>query len=112
MIYVWAVEQDPLSKRAMPQEEQTQTEAAGKDVFVPWKLAPTSKDESAQTFQRYYHMFAQGELSRIACEAAQGIGLHVGSRADNVQARRKGVQIVQDGWERSNYFVELQRWSH
>ncbi|KAL1944501.1 hypothetical protein VTO73DRAFT_2931 [Trametes versicolor] len=143
LIYVWAVEQDELSKRSIPagSSETRGIEARapsgkGQDVFVPWVLAqpaapkpkasrrskgghqhgpeekvPESKEEPApaasKVFDRYYHMFAEGELNELVTEAAGEMGLQVGEpEAGSVY----GVQIVQDGWERSNYFVELRRW--
>lgn len=142
LIYVWAVEQDDLSKRDIPSEEIDQSEHPGRDVFVPWvltsqapkqKTKPRSKrpkqstagdvelpkevedvPEEAQPkiFNRYYHMFAQGELSTLVREAAQEMGLEVASElaSSNSSKRRRGVHIVEDGWERSNYYVELRRW--
>lgn len=61
-------------------------------------------------FERYYHMFAEGELVELATEATHELGLVVG-RAEGGEGSRAGVEIVQQGWERSNYYVELQRWS-
>ncbi|OJT10756.1 tRNA (carboxymethyluridine(34)-5-O)-methyltransferase [Trametes pubescens] len=108
----------------------------GQDVFVPWVLAhpaapkpkasrrskggsqqipeekaPERKEEAVQAaskvFDRYYHMFAQGELNELVTEAAGEMGLQVG---EPKSGSAYGVQIIQDGWERSNYFVELRRW--
>lgn len=128
LIYVWAVEQDELSKRSIPQSDTTT--AKGEDVFVPWVMstelqrkargAETNKDvsgaaaaqaddshKSPRVFNRYYHMFARGELIGLVREAADGLSMHVGPAKDCVT---EGVEIVQDGWERSNYYVELRRW--
>lgn len=60
----------------------------------------------APVYHRYYHMFAKGELTRLTCEAAQGMGLVVGPP----EKGRRGIEIIQDGWERSNYYVELRCW--
>ncbi|TRM61876.1 S-adenosyl-L-methionine-dependent methyltransferase [Schizophyllum amplum] len=113
LIYVWAVEQDELSKREVPSEGRVD---AGVDVFVPWVLQNKNKGNAADTgaaeskvYNRYYHMFARGELRRLAEQAAESLGLDVGV-TDGSPAGRRGLQIVQDGWERSNYYVELQRW--
>ncbi|OCH94975.1 S-adenosyl-L-methionine-dependent methyltransferase [Obba rivulosa] len=148
LIYVWAIEQDELSKRSIPlqahAEQATQLSAngSGQDVFVPWVLSTQSKpsqksnpapaedqrasneiasrtvqnaEEAApKVYNRYYHMFAKGELSELVIEAARESGLHVGSRPTNVgpnkEVPRRGIEIVQDGWERSNYYVELRCW--
>lgn len=112
LIYVWAVEQDELSKRHIPTE---QTANAGVDVFVPWVLSNKSKSPSdaptseSRVYNRYYHMFARGELRRLVELAAAEMGLEVGV-ADESSTGKRGVQIVQDGWERSNYYVELRLW--
>jgi len=55
-------------------------------------------------------MFAKGELSRLVVEAAAELGLQVGSNPRDMGKNMRGVEIVQDGWERSNYYVELRLW--
>ncbi|KAJ6455708.1 S-adenosyl-L-methionine-dependent methyltransferase [Mycena sanguinolenta] len=99
LIYVWAVRQDDLSKRSIP----TGSSGAGQDVFVPWVLS----DDKTQVFNRYYHMFDEGELAGLVNLAAEELGLAVGPSSSS---HLKGVEIVQDGWERSNHYVELRRW--
>ncbi|KAL0071485.1 tRNA methyltransferase, has a role in tRNA modification [Marasmius tenuissimus] len=103
LIYVWATEQDELSKREIP----TSDLASGSDVFVPWVMAgkPEAQD---QVLNRYYHMFAAGELEALVAEAAQQTGLPVGPAS--TESGRKGVEVLQSGWERSNHYVELRRW--
>ena len=160
LIYVWAIEQDELSRRKVPIERQQDVSAAsgigpGRDVFVPWVLStentstakPKPKPKRGQApstvavtdtsqndpkeaakapalsapdtppvFDRYYHMFANGELAEIVRSAATDLGLHIGSFPDETAANRtrtgarKGLEIVQEGWERSNYYVELRCW--
>lgn len=112
LIYVWAIEQDELSKRKVPSNDTVSF--TGVDVVVPWVLskAPSKTMESEQdemkpqVFNRYYHMFAKGELRGLVDEAAQELGLHIGCEKQS----NRGVEIVQDGWERSNYYVELRLW--
>jgi tRNA (uracil-5-)-methyltransferase TRM9 len=111
LIYVWAIEQDELSKRAVLTEEEAPKE--GKDVVVPWVLnkgqspsADATKKE--EVYNRYYHMFAKGELCGLVFAAAKDLGLLVGQKSDH--PGQAGLEIVQDGWERSNYYVEIQRW--
>ena len=57
-------------------------------------------------------MFAQGELRGLVEDAACQLDLLVGSpdEVDEAIAKRRGLEIVVDGWERSNYYVELRRW--
>ncbi|KIJ69233.1 hypothetical protein HYDPIDRAFT_24086 [Hydnomerulius pinastri MD-312] len=136
LIYVWAIEQDELSKRNIPIEEREETSPTGQDVFVPWVLSqqtamrsnkpkkrrPEDNQEGqhsettdsqsaaevpAPVYNRYYHMFAKGELTKLTREAAEEMHLVVEPPAGTDE---QGVEIVQDGWERSNYYVELRRW--
>ncbi|ESK96885.1 trna methyltransferase [Moniliophthora roreri MCA 2997] len=102
LIYVWATEQDSLSKRDIPSNET----GKGVDVFVPWVMAQSTNGE---VFNRYYHMFAEGELEELVKEAAHELGLSVSSQASTSVSSR-GVEIVQSGWERSNHYVELKLW--
>lgn len=114
LIYVWAIEQDELSKRIIPQEEFTDNRV-GRDVIVPWVLSDalnttnSSEDGKGQVYNRYYHMFARGELRGLVIEAATGLGLVMGV-ATGQPPSTQGVEIVQDSWERSNYYVELRCW--
>lgn len=137
MIYVWAIEQDELSKRSVPASGTNGSDhypMTGEDVFVPWVMSlnqhtakgkcdipssATSTEVAAavQTlavetpvYNRYYHMFAKGELKQLTVQAAEEFGLMVGSREDANTKGCRGVEIVQEGWERSNYYVELRRW--
>ena len=157
LIYVWAIEQDELSKRTVPIKPYTEDTSAaasvrGQDVFVPWVVstqnskpkgksrkghvlsrldladssnftndpsaetqAPaTSEPHKSQVFNRYYHMFAEGELTELVRSAASDLGLHIGPVSDDwpLGTVRRGLTIVQDGWERSNYYVELQCWEN
>jgi len=127
LIYVWAIEQDGLSKRKIPSAESAslrENDSQGQDVFVPWVLSaqqtpkPTqmavTENESKQTakvYNRYYHMFARGELAELVREGSAELGLEIGaSPAAGDRPGRRGIEIVQDGWERSNYYIELRRW--
>ncbi|EAU88252.2 hypothetical protein CC1G_03924 [Coprinopsis cinerea okayama7 len=112
LIYVWAIEQDELSKRTIPVEGEAKT---GRDVVVPWVLSKTHSGEGSpkaeQVYNRYYHMFAKGELRELVIAAASDMGLEIGPKPTSQGGRVEGVEIVQDGWERSNYYVELHRWT-
>lgn len=87
----------------------------GQDVFVPWVLneqighKQLEEASDVRVYNRFYHMFDEGELRELVCEAAQEVGLFV-SPVEHEQ-RQKGVKyvdIVQDGWEKSNFYIELQ----
>jgi tRNA (uracil-5-)-methyltransferase TRM9 len=118
LIYVWAIEQDTLSKRIIPTDGQD-GDQVGKDVMVPWVLSrqpgptadsPKQEVDKTQIFHRYYHMFAKGELTTLVHEAAQELRLEVGPLSS--VGSELGLEVVQDGWERSNYYVELRRWEY
>jgi tRNA (uracil-5-)-methyltransferase TRM9 len=64
-------------------------------------------EDKTQVFNRYYHMFDDGELAGLVTLAAEELGLVVGRPSTG---SLRGVEIVQDGWERSNHYVELRRW--
>ncbi|KAG1827080.1 uncharacterized protein BJ212DRAFT_1256312 [Suillus subaureus] len=120
MIYVWAIEQDELSKRSIPASDTNGSDnpMTGEDVFVPWVMSQgqhTAKgkfknDVETPVYNRYYHMFAKGELEQLTVQAADEFGLMVGSRESANTKGCRGVEIIQEGWERSNYYVELRRW--
>lgn len=122
LIYVWAIEQDELSKRQIPTGNDDSTQK-GKDVVVPWVLAepigPAQRGGSEvlgeqRVFHRYYHMFAKGELSGLVHDAATDLSMYVGEQSTLTELNQshpaRGVEIVQDSWERSNYYVELRCW--
>ncbi|KAF5386565.1 hypothetical protein D9615_001900 [Tricholomella constricta] len=121
LIYVWAIEQDELSKRQIPTGDGN-SDRIGRDVVVPWVLSKKTAAAGKETlegqveqpvFNRYYHMFAKGELPGLVHEAAKDLGIQVGQRPmvlSDISTIRRGVEIVQDGWERSNHYVELRCW--
>ena len=128
---MWAIEQDELSKRVIPCQGPALGKA-GQDVLVPWVLATQkagrqkqatrkndpniaeatvevkNAEEHSKVFNRYYHMFSQGELYELTTTAAQGLGFAVGNESDT--SVDQGVEIVQCGWERSNYYIEIRLW--
>ncbi|KAI5124579.1 hypothetical protein M0805_003098 [Coniferiporia weirii] len=139
LIYVWATQQDTLSKRALPTEPPAAKTGQGQDVFVPWVLSdgstsckakqrssPTMDDAkdsddtasvSSPLYNRFYHMFDEGELRSLVQTAAEemGICIHPPRAEESVpkevstpsNARRRFIEFVKDGWERSNYYVEF-----
>ena len=135
LIYVWAIEQDEFSKRKVPStrqglddDKESTVNETGQDVFVPWVLsiptpskgttsdsisrylAKTSPPEEPVILNRYYHMFARGELVELVRSAARGLGLQVCPCPEAGSIGTRGIEIVQDGWERSNHYVELKTW--
>jgi tRNA (uracil-5-)-methyltransferase TRM9 len=133
LIYVWAIEQDELSKRSIPTAEPITVQEIpaippsgspekpqGQDVFVPWVRAEhkdSNTDDTApngpQIFNRYYHMFAANEILVLVHDAARSMGIAVGkpeTLGDDIHVYGSGVEILHHGWERSNHYVELRRW--
>jgi len=123
LVYVWAVEQDGLSKRVIPKAGPVTS--CGRDVLVPWVLAThpcplgTASDLATphtgepKVFQRYYHMFESSELRDLVCLAASRLSLQVGcppSGSDESRTPTRGLEIVREGWERSNYYLEARLW--
>ncbi|KAF8626279.1 hypothetical protein AX15_004952 [Amanita polypyramis BW_CC] len=112
LIYVWAIEQDNLSKRRVPTNEASLT---GQDVLVPWvcaeygPCATSGRGSTTHIYNRYYHMFAKGELSELLKSAAHKLGLEVAPIPEEGSGKQ-GIEIVREGWERSNYYLELRRW--
>lgn len=72
LIYVWAVEQRSSRRGWAEGDEQ--------DVMVPWIMK--TKKAPDQTFQRYYHLYKQGELESDVV-AAGGRVLQAGYEKDN-----------------------------
>ncbi|KAM3586081.1 tRNA methyltransferase, has a role in tRNA modification [Umbelopsis sp. WA50703] len=91
LIFVWALEQSKFSKRNFDRTQQ--------DVFVPWTLSASAKppaqqpssdldseDASKKIYQRYYHLFAKGELDELIVNT----GL---------------ADISSSGYDRDNHYV-------
>ena len=77
LIYVWALEQRH-SRRGWDEGDK-------QDVMVPWvmKQKPTTEStEESKTFNRYYHLYRQGELEHDIHEAG-GLVLDSGYEKDN-----------------------------
>jgi len=133
LIYVWATEQDTLSKRVIPNvSEGSQGDESGsrvQDVLVPWvhsassttnsqaELTQSNTRPNPKVFQRYYHLFGPSELFVLLCQAAKELGLQLGAAAPvrvepfpHDMERTKGIEIIQEGWERSNYYIEARLW--
>ena len=87
------------SPSSIPPEQETQQEA---------DLIHHTEDVPPRAFNRYYHMFSSGELTSLVHDAAEELGLFVGAEASG--GPTSGLEIVQDGLERSNYYVELKLW--
>lgn len=84
MIFVWALEQR-TSRRGWDQGDD-------QDVLVPWVLKSDPKTDPAQTpqtYQRYYHLYREGEIQNDAIAA--------------------GGHVVNSGYDRDNWWVIIER---
>lgn len=72
LIYVWALEQKH-SRRGWDEGDD-------QDVMVPWVMK--QGPEAGKTFNRYYHLYRQGELEHDIIEAG-GVVLAAGYEKDN-----------------------------
>lgn len=84
LIFVWALEQK-TSRRGWDQGDD-------QDVLVPWVLKPNGKadpDNRPTTYQRYYHLYREGEIQDDATAA--------------------GAHIVKSGYDRDNWWVIIER---
>jgi len=116
LIYVWAVDQDDTSKRDVSPALCSGSQP-GVDAFVPWVLnagpkadtaSKPSNDQERKIFKRYYHFFAAGELRQLVCEAAETLGFVVGP--PSTECGQRGLEIVKDDYEKSNWYIELRLW--
>lgn len=77
LIYVWALEQKHSRRGWGEGDEQ--------DVIVPWitkQKADGGASENVKTFNRYYHLYREGELEHDICQAG-GIVVESGYEKDN-----------------------------
>ncbi|KAI4122264.1 MAG: hypothetical protein LQ338_005911 [Usnochroma carphineum] len=80
LIYVWALEQK-ASRRGWDEGDE-------QDVMVPWVMKSKSHDcgnEESKIFNRYYHLYRQGELGEDIVEA--------------------GGRVVESGYEKDNWWA-------
>jgi tRNA (uracil-5-)-methyltransferase TRM9 len=79
LIYAWALEQSATSRRAWNKDSK-------QDTLVPWVLRQKGVPQSEQTtYQRYYHLFREGELEEDVVSA--------------------GGKIVEKGYDQDNWWV-------
>ncbi|KAJ5179020.1 uracil-5--methyltransferase Trm9 [Penicillium capsulatum] len=74
LIYAWALEQKS-SRRGWDKGDP-------QDIMVPWVRKGKPSEEQPQTFNRYYHLFTEGELEQNI-EQAGGHVLESGYEKDN-----------------------------
>ena len=75
LVFVWALEQSTSRRGWDAGQEQ--------DVMVPWVIkARKAGGESDKIFNRYYHLYQEGELERDIQQAG-GTVLEAGYEKDN-----------------------------
>ncbi|KAJ5216460.1 uncharacterized protein N7498_002867 [Penicillium cinerascens] len=77
LIYAWALEQKN-SRRGWDKGDP-------QDIMVPWVRKAKSADDQPQTFNRYYHLYEEGELERDIDQA--------------------GGHVLESGYEKDNWWV-------
>ncbi|OAV98660.1 hypothetical protein PTTG_25612 [Puccinia triticina 1-1 BBBD Race 1] len=137
LIFVWAHEQGEKSRRKwakgtlLPAPELGSTTSANsikpdvgnieglsnlQDVLVPWALNNHSDDKStekAKTYNRYYHLFREGELIELVKRAAESLELPFNQIDPNTPDLPPSYQkdcclIKRHGWEADNWWVEIE----
>lgn len=76
LIYVWALEQSKSRRGWKKGDDQ--------DIMVPWK---TQQDGEEKVYDRYYHLFKEGELRELVGEACG--------------------EVVRDGYDRDNWWAVI-----
>jgi hypothetical protein len=99
LIFVWAVEQQANSRRQFQSGQQ--------DVFVSWKKTPvpdrcgetvssnSTTEPTVTTYQRFYHVFCQGELEQLIHEAAK--------------EGQYEISLTESGYDRDNWYAIVQK---
>lgn len=77
LIYAWALEQK-TSRRGWDKGDP-------QDIMVPWVRKNNPAQQEPQTFNRYYHLFAEGELE------------------SNIE--QAGGQVLESGYEKDNWWA-------
>ncbi|KAG0141405.1 hypothetical protein CROQUDRAFT_9153, partial [Cronartium quercuum f. sp. fusiforme G11] len=122
LIFVWAFEQGEQSRRKLekgtllpaqhlPNSNLIQTsDVQMQDVLVPWVTNKQSKDSSSTesiTYNRFYHLFHQGELIDLVHEAATSIGL-INLEQGEIMNDKGSYKILKHGWEADNWWVDVE----
>lgn len=79
-------------------------------------VAPPAPSTPPRVYQRYYHLFKENELADLIAEACAVAGImfynskHVEGEEpkEGGEADKPWCRIVQDGWDKDNWFCEIQ----
>ncbi|MBW0482398.1 hypothetical protein O181_022113 [Austropuccinia psidii MF-1] len=135
LVFVWAHEQGEKSRRMWtkgtllpaPLIESTQVASSSdcaqepqsfgsQDVLVPWVLNNIRKNNETipqTTYNRYYHLFREGELMNLVKSAAQSLKLSFVSDPpvllDSASDNRSDYCLIKNhGWEADNWWIEAE----
>ncbi|KAA1069846.1 tRNA methyltransferase, has a role in tRNA modification [Puccinia graminis f. sp. tritici] len=137
LIFVWAHEQGQKSRRKWakgtllpapelgsspstssiePDLEKFEELSNLQDVLVPWVLNNNSDQKSTEkltTYNRYYHLFREGELIELVKCAAESLELSFTQLHSNLPQSTPPPQkdwclIKRHGWEADNWWVEVE----
>jgi len=96
--------------------EDSTTATAAASSIPPAPPAPpiVEEEEPPRVYQRYYHLFKAGELQDLLATACEEEGFEFIPFSDpeegvEVGEGRKWVKVVKQGWDRDNWFCEVQR---
>lgn len=125
---MWAYEQGPNSRRKMGSladavgGEAPQDAERVQDVLVPWvltnqgvkgkgaKQVESEKDkgeeEEPKVYNRYYHLFVEGELQDLVETAATEDGFTVVKSEERGGVEGNWLRTVATGWEADNWWIE------
>ncbi|PLW20768.1 hypothetical protein PCANC_09310 [Puccinia coronata f. sp. avenae] len=137
LIFVWAQEQGEKSRRKWAKgtllpaphldisTSQSETDLENlsnlQDVLVPWVLnhhpsGEKSSAEGTKTYNRYYHLFCEGELIQLVQAAAESMKLPFRPFHTNPDQKpppqysqqKDWCLIKRHGWEADNWWVEVE----
>lgn len=114
LIQVWALEQQnetSLNRRGdavTPSIRPTTTEEVenDQDVFVPWHTKSVDASSEEKIYQRYYHLFKEGELQGLCTAAVEELGI----RREVDPTGERHARIV-EGYERGNWYCIIDLYS-
>ena len=94
--------------RRQRQKQREQTATRNDCCTTEVTTEDGNHEQRNKVFNRYCHMFSEGELHELTVNAARELRLEIGS--DSEISANRAVEIVQSGWERSNNYIEVRQW--
>ncbi|KAI8451106.1 hypothetical protein BY996DRAFT_4586444 [Phakopsora pachyrhizi] len=116
----WSVNKEDSDYHTLKENNLNVTEEVDqRDVFVPWTFNSDSlaEGQNKKTFNRFYHLFREGELVELIDSAAKILrlkkmnNLKVGNNSEEKEGEdcwNGWYRIVRDGWEADNWWAEFE----